>query len=138
MCDGALKIELERKISSLNRQLVCLEQALATLDNGPDAVQAMQADTTPTLDCPQAVTSGQFTGMQLGQAIVVCLTSKDANPATKDTGASDEELITCLRAGGAKLGKYPKRSVSLAISAREDVLERRGKLVYLRKFEKVG
>jgi hypothetical protein len=98
--------EIEKRrgeIEKIKREMEALEQALIGLRTTA-AERASEMDTSK-----QLAISGHFQGLHGKHAIYSFFNAKKS-----DTAALDEIELTLIR-GGAALGRYPKRSIKLAV-----------------------
>lgn len=97
-------LDIQRGIERKRRELEALEQALIGL-RAADTGRTPEADTSKQLD----VSPTHFQGLHGKHAIYSFFNVKKSDTATLD------EIRLALIGGGAALGKYPKRSVKLAV-----------------------
>lgn len=107
---------IEKERTELDQKLSMLQAAEKSRDILKNSLNRWNSVT---------VRSNRFKGMRLGAAIREYLYRKGAS-------ATIQELIEVLAAGGCSEGKYPKRSVKLAIVNNPSLFEISNDLVYLK------
>jgi hypothetical protein len=107
---------IRREIEVTENRLTALRRELNNLSSLENRSPQSGASVYPT----------QFAGKPVGASIREFLALKPEHSALV------HELVEPLEAGGCELGKYPKRSISLAIKNSPDFLERKDGLVYLK------
>lgn len=114
--------QVQQSLNEEVRRLEILVRELRLLINGDPA--AADGDG----EIRSATVSEQYVGMKAGNAVYQYLASKGAP-------ASQEELRKVLITRGAKMGKFPKRTIAnvVAFGVKNKRLELNGDLVSLRK-----